>query len=246
MKITDKKKLIETYFKSKKVQDINFNRNYDYWKSNVFFTSKEWLEHLSTILESENKTFPHLGGEMIEGNVSLYHDKVESIVEVCKIFSDDKNKKVLEVGLNLGHSAYLIMKNLKNIESFDSIDIGLHKYAIQTANNLSSLFDNFNFHLGDSNVVLRDIKEKGQSLYDFIHLDGSHLNPTVANDVKYCIELLSPDGILILDDIDMTDVTKEYISQIESKKEYEILGKAHGGSGALYIHKKRKMNENIF
>ena len=121
-----------------------------------------------------------------------------------------KPKNVLEVGTHIGASTLYIARALKaagagTLTTVDILDvnnpnapwknIGLHSSPIENAKILECA-DIINFIKSPSQDYLKNTDEK----FDFIFLDGDHGANTVYNEVSIALDVLAPNGTILLHD----------------------------------------------
>lgn len=137
--------------------------------------------------EQEKLFFENLG----EHNYLLRDGADEFLVDFCKKNNPDK---VLEIGTAYGYSAYLMLKNCDCKVTTIELDKTKHLIAKQNLEKVGFL-KRCNLICGDAKNEINNLKEK----YQLIFLDGPK-----GQYIKYLprlIELLSPNGYLIADNI---------------------------------------------
>ena len=115
--------------------------------------------------------------------------------------------RVMEIGMNAGHSLMLLLLGSDPTVTFDIYDICYHLYVKPCLDTLRNLFPSRNITLieGDSKETLLNILLHGnREIYDCIHLDGGHTMDCVTNDIVASMLLLKKGGYLLLDDVDNT------------------------------------------
>ena len=143
---------------------------------------------------------------------------------------------VLEIGTGRGYSTtciYHAMKSYTKKIDITSIDIdtivkprlhpcgnviSVEKILKKTIGNLSGI----NFIAKKSHKILPNMIKK-QTTFDFIFVDGSHKKDYVLFDIEYCLQLISPKGIIVFHDYEyeetpgVTNAINEKITDIEEK-----------------------------
>ncbi|MEI2419547.1 class I SAM-dependent methyltransferase, partial [Arthrospira platensis SPKY2] len=101
-------------------------------------------------------------------------------------------RRMLEIGLNGGHSALIALYNNPQLE-FHSVDICRHKYTELAADFLKQKYPNrFYFYKGDSRDILPQIAiQKRHIKFDIIHVDGGHGIEVCRTDISNSIRLSS-------------------------------------------------------
>lgn len=167
-------------------------------------------------------------GERVEGNLlcDIYPDnwtylrninKIQNLQYLCK-----NKKKIIEIGINACHS--LIIMLLKNPDAeYLLFDLNNHKYTMPIINYVKYSFPNtkINVIFGDSTetvtkYIIDNPNEVGT--YDFIHIDGCHLEPVFSIDYHNCNKLINKNGVIIFDDYEYVDIYN-FIQQKINKNE---------------------------
>lgn len=161
------------------------------------FSNLPIIKELDDIIKSTN--------EKIEGNClyenrsyfNYHRDNKESlrknIFALCK-----KNKSILEVGFNGGHSVALYLYSNPKIK-IKTFDICFHRYTEKCANHLKSNYD-YDFELikGDSLHTLKEYNN--DTKFDLIHIDGGHGYDVAKNDLLECKKFRHKNTLIIFDD----------------------------------------------
>lgn len=129
---------------------------------------------------------------------------------IKELSSYSQIKNILEIGLNGGHSAEVLINHCPNLEKFFSIDINHHKYAIHAAQYFQEKFPQiFNFIPGDSTVQVPLLTQSfPQVLFDLIYIDGNHAYNYCLNDIRNCQKVAHSQTILWIDDYIYEDVKR--------------------------------------
>ena len=172
---------------------------------------------------------------VVEGN--LFYSHMDNSFKLNDNYKDKRNnfvnfikegKDILEIGFNAGHSAALSLHTNPNIR-YTGIDICYHDYTKLCAKYLIDKFDNFvDLCIGDSKELLNKIPYK----YDRIHIDGDHSYYGAKTDLTGCFDLITNDGLILVDDFDFPEVkqavldTQKVMYKIQLKGEkYVVLKK---------------------
>jgi hypothetical protein len=170
-----------------------------------------------------------LSGETLEGNI-FYGDGEERYAE-CPPAEDlapaRRNvwravrfkERLLEVGVNAGHSALLALSTSPKLEYY-GVDIMAHAYTIDCVDFLKGEFPG-RVHLfpGDSREVLPWLADRRDELwFDILHVDGGHTSEVCLSDMSNCIRIARGrrGRHLLLDDVHASwifDIYCEFVSQ---------------------------------
>ena len=128
-------------------------------------------------------------------------------------------KRLLEIGVNAGHSALLALSANPTLLYF-GVDINSHSYTAQCVKYLMVEFpDRVRYHPGDSREVLPYLATHHAELdFDIFHVDGGHTDEVCRADISNCLRLANR-GFgkhLLLDDINASwifDVYCEFVSK---------------------------------
>jgi hypothetical protein len=156
--------------------------------------------------------------------------KVANLLWAIKLLCDNDNLNICEIGFNAGHSACMITSVLEDKSfNFYIFDYGEHYYMKPCFDLLYSSFkkDNNNILLieGDSIITLPNFINNNQQLignFNFIHIDGGHTKECIENDFKNADLLIKKDGIIIIDDTNIS-VINECVDYYINNKNYEEL-----------------------
>jgi hypothetical protein len=128
-------------------------------------------------------------------------------------------ERLLEVGVNAGHSALLALSANPKLEYY-GVDILAHAYTIGCVDFLKGEFPG-RVHLfpGDSQEVLPWLGDRGDSLnFDLFHVDGGHTSEICLSDMTHCIRMArgQKGRHLLLDDVHASwifDIYCEFVSR---------------------------------
>ena len=168
-------------------------------------------------------------GERLEGNI-FYGDGEERYADrppAVALAPARRNvwraarfkQRLLEVGVNAGHSALLALSSSATLEYY-GVDIMTHAYAIGCVDFLKAEFPG-RVHLfpGDSREVLpwlADRREENE--FDLLHVDGGHTSEVCRSDMSNCIRIAKGGRgrHLLLDDVHASwifDIYCDFVSQ---------------------------------
>lgn len=163
-------------------------------------------------------------GELLEGDCLYQHQTTNMLPELVNkqrnIFTLAKScNKILEIGLNAGHSALLMLLANPNaiLYCFDICDHRYTKLCFQY------LYENFGgrvmLYEGDSNVTVPMFMKEACDLY---HIDGSN-DYYIANiDFYACRALSKFNSIVIFDDVNMSHLRSLWDKYVSSKHVHEL------------------------
>jgi Methyltransferase domain len=128
-------------------------------------------------------------------------------------------EKLLEVGVNAGHSALLALSSNPRLEYY-GVDIMSHAYTAECVDYLKGEFPG-RVHLftGDSREVLPWlVNRRAELAFDIFHVDGGHTEEVCRSDMSNCIQIGSGarGRHVLLDDVHASwifDVYCEFISR---------------------------------
>jgi Methyltransferase domain len=186
--------------------------------SNVFI---ERLRRINEIVKQS--------GEPLEGNI-FYGDGKELPVEqppADELAPARRNlwragrfkERLLEVGVNAGHSALFALSSSPRIEYY-GVDILAHGYTIECVEFLKEEFPGRVYLFpGDSREVLPRLVEQREELkFDILHVDGGHTSEICLSDVSNCIRIAKGRRgcHLLLDDVHASwifDIYCEFVAR---------------------------------
>jgi hypothetical protein len=128
-------------------------------------------------------------------------------------------QRLLEVGVNAGHSALLALSSNPRLEYY-GVDILTHAYTVECVDFLKGEFPG-RVHLfpGDSREVLPWLAGRGDDLaFDLFSIDGGHTDEVCLSDMTHCIGMAR--GLkgrhLLLDDVHASwifDIYCEFVAR---------------------------------
>lgn len=114
-------------------------------------------------------------------------------------------RKLLEIGVNGGHSAFLALTSNPEIE-FHGVDICEHAYVRPATDWLKREFPGRVFlYGGDCRVLLPRLARKGLR-FDAFHIDGAKF--TYFEDIRNCQRMISREAVVIVDDSQQEGVSR--------------------------------------
>ena len=173
-------------------------------------TSDLWLaglKRLNSVVDSSaeplvgNLCYDHLQDDYVDSPpnpiLRSKRDRLRQAAEGCA--------RMLEVGVNGGHSAYLALTSNPELE-FHGIDICEHAYVLPAAAHLEKEFPGrFFFYQGDCLEVLPRLAKAGEK-FDIFHIDGA--KRTYLEDVFWCASMVAGESArVIMDDTDQKELS---------------------------------------
>jgi Methyltransferase domain len=153
-------------------------------------------------------------GETLEGNV-FYPDQDKTFAgspPAAALAPARRNvwravrfkERLLEVGVNAGHSALLALSANPKLEYY-GVDVLAHAYTVECVDFLKGEFPG-RVHLfpGDSREVLPWLADRGDEMnFDLYGIDGGHTDEVCLNDMTHCIRMAQGQKgrHLLLDDV---------------------------------------------
>jgi hypothetical protein len=165
------------------------------------------LKRLNSVIEAcgqplvGNLCYDHLQEDYVANPPNVIfrpkRDRFRKAVDGCA--------RMLEVGVNGGHSAYLALTSNPMLE-FHGVDICEHAYVLAAVAQLEKEFPGrVFFHRGDCLDVLPRLAEARQQ-FDFFHIDGA--KHTYLEDVLWCERMIAgKSATLVMDDTDQEGVS---------------------------------------
>jgi len=172
--------------------------------------AKSWLERLSSLNAVIAAT-----GQPLMGNLFYGHLQADYATDPPNATLRAKRERVrqalrgrvrlLEVGVNGGHSAYLALTANPRLE-YHGVDICSFPYVRLAVAWLETEFPGrVFFHAGDSMKVLPGLVRSGLS-FDCFHIDGAKY--TYYHDILNCQAMIEgTDAVVIVDDTRVTEVS---------------------------------------
>jgi hypothetical protein len=128
-------------------------------------------------------------------------------------------ERLLEVGVNAGHSALLALSSNPRLEYY-GVDNMAHAYTVECVDFLKGEFPG-RVHLftGDSREVLPWlVSRRAELAFDIFHIDGGHTDDVTRSDMGNCIRIASGQRgrHVLLDDVHASwifDVYCEFVSR---------------------------------
>lgn len=111
-------------------------------------------------------------------------------------------KRIIEIGLNGGHSAENFFQNCPELQQLVSFDIEKHPYTRVAREYLEKKYkEQFVFVPGSSAVSVREYAKKSPNTkYDLIYIDGDHSYQGAVRDILNCKMLADENTVLWIDD----------------------------------------------
>ena len=170
-------------------------------------------------------------GEPLEGNI-FYPDldpNFQTLAPAESLAPARRNvwrasrfkRRMLEVGVNAGHSALLALSANPRLEYY-GVDILVHRYTVDCVDFLTGEFPGrVHLYPGDSREVLPWLAERAEELdFDLFHVDGGHTDEVCLNDMTHCVRMGT--GLkgrhLLLDDVHASwifDIYCEFVARGE-------------------------------
>jgi predicted O-methyltransferase YrrM len=177
-------------------------------QSASYETSEAW----KLVIDAVNRNKQYVGklsqlqadNEKVLGNISYYREKCETFDNVV---IDLKPKVVVEVGLNCGHSAAIILARFPDVKFF-SFDLADRLYIREVAAEFTSKYPGFKFFPGDSNVTVPTVSSEIPDDVDLVFIDGDHTYKSVSSDIKHLAPKLRVGGVVIVDDTEIGGIAR--------------------------------------
>ena len=112
-----------------------------------------------------------------------------------------RRHRMLEIGLNGGHSALICLLANPTLHLF-AVDICVHAYTAQAANHLKTRFGRrFHFFPGDSREVMPRLAiDRSNLQFDLLHIDGGHAPALAMADMSNALRMAQRGADFIVDD----------------------------------------------
>ena len=136
--------------------------------------------------------------------------------------------KICEIGFNAGHSCMLMLLGREKTPLDMTIfDIGHHAYTKPCLDYIQSAFPHTRLEYveGDSTVTMPswvNNHQDEQETFDVVHVDGGHSHFCITNDMMNTDQLVKVGGIIIVDDTDISYISNELDTYIQSGRYEEI------------------------
>jgi hypothetical protein len=105
---------------------------------------------------------------------------------------------LLEIGFNAGHGCLLALSVNPSLR-YTGIDIGWNPYVERCGAYLKNVFkDRFDLIIGDSREVLPGMR-RAKMRFDLIRSDAGHDFDTAQSNLLHSIELVRPNGVILVD-----------------------------------------------
>jgi predicted O-methyltransferase YrrM len=172
-----------------------------------------WLERLAQL-----NAVVAAQGSHLAGNLFYSHNRTDYLLAPPEPWLRPKRDRfrqavsdrlrLLEVGVNGGHSAYLALTTNQDLE-FHGVDICSHPYVLPAIDWLRDAFpDRVQFYEGSSVDVLSQLVERGLS-FDAFHIDGA--KETYYHDIVNSSRMVSAGAAtVIVDDIRHPGVSRRW------------------------------------
>ncbi|MGO9419304.1 class I SAM-dependent methyltransferase [Roseiarcus sp.] len=167
-------------------------------------------------------------GEVLEGNI-FYPDLDRNFVgkpPAAALAPARRNvwravrfkQRLLEVGVNAGHSALLALSANPKLEYY-GVDILAHSYTVQCVDFLKGEFPGrVHLYPGDSREVLPWLTDRSDVGFDLFHVDGGHTDEVCLSDMTHCVRMAQGQKgrHLLLDDVHASwifDIYCEFVAR---------------------------------
>ena len=142
----------------------------------------------------------------IEGNTGRYPKYQEFMFNLLQATGISKIH-ILEIGFNAGHSACCFLNAMPDATMM-TFDICHHKTVAEGFKVLSDHFD-IDLVAGDSTKTIPTfIKENPNVMFDFAFIDGGHKGNIPLLDIQNVAPIVKVGGIMVIDDMNISDVVK--------------------------------------
>jgi predicted O-methyltransferase YrrM len=139
---------------------------------------------------------------------------------IYRLAADIKPRNIIELGTCLGITSAYLAKAAPNAQVI-TIE-GCPATANIARENLSSLnIQNIELLTGNFDKILPNLLKNSEEL-DFVYVDGNHRKDATLNYFEWCLPKLSPNSIMIFDDIYWSKGMKEAWAQIKAHPEVSV------------------------
>jgi len=183
-------------------------------------------------------------GERIEGNLICDIDPEHYVIHrnLAKIRNLQTlalgKKRICEIGVNAGHSLLLML--LVNPEAeYTLFDLGNHRYTRPCIDYIRSQFPNtvIEISYGTSVETIPEyIRLGSDKKYDLCHLDGGHTFEVFSEDYANVKKMLMPNGIVIFDDYDLSQIAQFVNSKVAAGEIVEFVDPSLMKTGLHFIY----------
>lgn len=131
----------------------------------------------------------------IQGKIEGHLVPSEKTQEIFReVYDQIGPKKVLEIGFNAGHSAFMMLEMYPEV-MICSVDIAMHKYTVPNAEKLKEKYpERFAFMKADSKRLIPSTLKN----FDTIFIDGDHSVRGISSDLKLARDAKIP--YILVDD----------------------------------------------
>ena len=168
------------------------------------------------IFKACNKKYWHSCGSYLIDGQSYKYDKGMLGKQILLYNLAKKNKKILEVGVYMGHSILIMLTSNPKL-TITGIDID-NRFAPKAVNYLRKKFPKakLDFLQGDSIAKLKSITKK----YDLFHIDGDHKTLKIFREIIACTKLTNNNMKILFDDVDMMKSVERSLTSAFDVKKY--------------------------
>jgi predicted O-methyltransferase YrrM len=139
---------------------------------------------------------------------------------IYRLAADIKPRNIIELGTCLGITSAYLAKAAPNAQVI-TIE-GCPATANIARENLNSLdIQNTELLTGNFDNILPNLLKNSEEL-DFVYVDGNHRKDATLNYFEWCLPKLSPNSIMIFDDIYWSKGMKEAWAQIKARPEVSV------------------------
>jgi predicted O-methyltransferase YrrM len=129
-----------------------------------------------------------------------YFEKQKNLIVIAQKYA---GSSVCEIGFNAGFSALLFLLTNPSIK-VSCFDLGEHTYTKPAFEQLKEDFgERISLVLGDSQQTMKTV----HNTFDFVHVDGGHIEAVAKSDCQEALRILNPKGFLLVDDTNLGAVS---------------------------------------